>query len=1227
MHLYALGLTAGGGCGGAVYGNFSGDAKAHEVVVNHGARLELLRCDGNGVRSLCVAEAFGVCRSVRALRPSGATKDVLVVGSDSGQLAVLSYEAKAGRFVRTHCEKYGKSGCRRAVAGQYIAVDPSGRAIMVAAVEKQKLVYMVTRDNAERLVIASPLEAHKQETLTFACEALHVGLDNPVFACLEVNYAAAASGQPATKSLVLYEVEEGLNHVVRKSVRPTLRSGNMLVPVPGGADGPGGVFVCGDGWIEYQPGVSGPSEREQAEGYLRVALPRRDDVPVDRGVLIVSHVLTHRKLKDRVILFFLLQNEYGDVYRLDLELSEDRQTLNGFSIKYFDTLPVARSLCLTKRGFLFLAAECGGHKLYKLDAKLGADEDTARVAASRVKPDLAGAVAATASGASVSFAPRPHRNVHFLDALDSLAPCTAMQVEEMFGEDRKQIMLACGRGSRSSVRVLRYGLEVTELASSPLPGTPGAVWTIRAAADEPETGDKYIVVTFGNVTLVLSVGETVEEAVGTGLVTTKKTLAIKRAASGGIVQVCDDGVRIAKDGASTVIFNASSGKRIDCAALNERQLAIALEGGRIHYFELDEAGSFSEKAVHEAGEDIKCLAIGALPPGRTRSPFLSLGTFSNSVEMLSLRPDNLMKQLSMQALPDQPASICIVELEGVGLTLAVGLRNGHLVRSVIDEANGTVVDSRTTFLGNMPVRCYSVQLPVEAGLDKRQTGLLALSSRPALAFAYHGQPKLVPLSYRQLSHACNFESDLCDGFVAVAENSLRILTIDDLTADFNAKTIPLRYTPRALLRYRNNLVTLEGDHNVLPRDDDGTQAPPQQNGAMSDAEDDEEDMNEEELRAAKMVTVQQTGLPKAGKGNTGHWASLVRVLNPATSASTVIPLDADELALCSTVIGDVLVVGTVVGLELHPQRHRKARLRTFKFTPSGTPNLLKLELIHITDVEGQNMPRAICTLSDEFIAVGIGSLVRVYSVGSRKLLRKTETRCGQTSICVLQARGDRVFASDAAASTTVLKFTASDLTLTAVADDLVPRLSVATEVLDYDTVAGSDKLGNFFVLRVPADLDAGDLGALRTANLWEQTRSGGGAPNKLDALTNYYLGELVTSLRKSAIVQGRAEALIYSTTMGSVGCLIPFATKSDVEFFSLLEMHLRSLDDLSLVGRDHLAYRSCFAPVKGVIDGVLCEQFKILPADKQDVIAKELDRTPAEVIKKLEDMRTLVLLA
>ena len=45
-----------------------------------------------------------------------------------------------------------------------------------------------------------------------------------------------------------------------------------------------------------------------------------------------------------------------------------------------------------------------------------------------------------------------------------------------------------------------------------------------------------------------------------------------------------------------------------------------------------------------------------------------------------------------------------------------------------------------------------------------------------------------------------------------------------------------------------------------------------------------------------------------------------------------------------------------------------------------------------------------------------------------------------------------------------------------------------------------------------------------------------------------------------------------------------------------------------------------------MIDGDLCEQFAALEAGKQRSIALELDRAPADILKKLDEMRARIAL-
>ena len=135
--------------------------------------------------------------------------------------------------------------------GEYLVADPKGRTLTIGAIERQKFAYKVSRDN-QTLSISSPLEAHRNNTLTLAMVAVDNGLENPQFACLEIEYGEADDAQAAVvtgkaqKVVALYEVDLGLHHVVRKSVEPVPESAHALIAIQGGADqgGPGGVIVA-----------------------------------------------------------------------------------------------------------------------------------------------------------------------------------------------------------------------------------------------------------------------------------------------------------------------------------------------------------------------------------------------------------------------------------------------------------------------------------------------------------------------------------------------------------------------------------------------------------------------------------------------------------------------------------------------------------------------------------------------------------------------------------------------------------------------------------------------------------------------------------------------------------------------------------------------------------------------------------------------------------------------
>lgn len=128
--------------------------------------------------------------------------------------------------------------------------------------------------------------------------------------------------------LTYYELDLGLNHVTRKWAQETDRGANALVPVPGPeAGGPGGVLVLTENWVLWE---------HQDRDTVRTPIPRRSDLPDERGLLLISHAV-HRQ---RNIFFVLAQSELGDLYKITLTYNRSPTSIVEVSdlvVKYFDT--------------------------------------------------------------------------------------------------------------------------------------------------------------------------------------------------------------------------------------------------------------------------------------------------------------------------------------------------------------------------------------------------------------------------------------------------------------------------------------------------------------------------------------------------------------------------------------------------------------------------------------------------------------------------------------------------------------------------------------------------------------------------------------------------------------------------------------------------------------------------------------------------------------------------
>jgi len=1298
-------------------GNFTG-AKRNEFVVARGQTLELLRNEGGRVYSVASQSTFGWIRAMVRFRLHGQDFDHVIVGSDAGTLTVLRFDSGKAEFVAAQCEVFGHTGCRRITPGQYVAADPRGRAVMIAALEKGKLVYLLNREETA-LTIGSPLEAHKSHTIVFDVVGVDVGLDNPIFAALEVDYGDAdadPTGEAAAatpKLLVHYELDLGLNTVTRKWSRETDRGANALVQVPGGDDGPGGVLVLAENWVLYE---------RPDQPTVRTPVPRRADLPPERQLLLTA--ATMHKLKPGHF-FFLLQSEYGDLYKATLTWSVEGEgkRVSDLTVQYFDTVPPAISLCVTRTGGLFTASEFGDHMFYQFRS-LGEDDATAARAAALKDLD----VAPTDGEVEVElamFAPRPLTNLRKVAEIPSLAPIVdakmvvpqaalaaaaaaaaaaaggagaasadalALAAAAALGSGATApfIAAACGRGPRSTLRLLREGLSVAEIAVSAMPPGASTVFTVptsNVAADAAGAGGdaaaittRYVLIAFKEATLVLSVGATVEEASSreTGISDAATTLAVQLLSNDSLLQVQPTCMRLiaGSSGAKRVSEWRAPGKRtITHAATNPRQVLLALSGGELIYFEMDEHGKLDERERKTLSSEVTALALGDVPRDRLRAAHAAVADAANAVRVLSLDPSAPLTQVAAQASKAPVESLAIAQLGSADAAadsrpqLFIGTSTGVLTRLTLDPMTGAITDPRSRFLGVRGIRLARVTVD-------GSTAMMAVSSRPWLVYHTLGTVHTSPLSYEALDSVAAFASpDVAEAVVAVAGSTMRIFTPLHLGERFNTHSLPLRHTPRRIALHPATpalAAVIETDHNALtiatrtgaseaPASGASGGAASSSGGGAGGGDDMDMDVDGDDMDVgsddegkggkasapavpplatdptippsslttpgelesgdgtpvtdpqAEGLDPRRIGVPVAG--NPDAWSSCIRLvdLTAVTAAEEgavlsthhaathhLIDLPQDEAAVSLAWVpfsgreGDLyLLVGTVTGLSFHPRKHRGGAVRTYRLVEvevavdatgrelaptdagrAGTRRAKRLQFVHTTPVE--DMPLAIAPCLGR-VLVGVGRSLRLYDLGRRRLLRKCENNSFPTVIHSLHTSVDRIFVGDAADSVLFAKYRRSHNTITVFADDPIARHVTALLPLDHDTVAGGDKFGNVWVLRVPTEA-SDEVDAAGGAGIASDARALGGAHHKLEQVAQFFVGEPVTALQKG-VLAGGTESLFYTTFGGAVGALMPLSSREDVDFLTGLQLDMRTQPH-SVVGRDHLAFRSTYVPMK-----------------------------------------------
>lgn len=1205
LYLYNLTLKHPSLAHKCIVGQFSAEKKTQEVVLATSTTIEIYRPnpETGKLKRLMVQNAFAIVQDIEKIRITGTQKDLLIITSDSGKIVVAEFEVESSKFVPIVQEPHSKNGLRRVTPGEYLCVDPDNRAVMIAAVERNKLVYKVEMENESgSLELSSPLESATKDTLTLNLCALDTNYENPVWAALEVNYLdyEDKSYDPTLSPILLnyYELDQSINHIVQKKSKPDLDpSANLLVPLPAPF---GGVIVCCNSFLIYESAPGGSRK------YLR--LPRRRN----SEDLIVTSFFVHKLKKNDF--FILLQTSLGDLFKITVDTDKHSESIAKLYATYFDSIPICKSIVVLKSGFLF-ANTTDSNKLFYQFENLGETNDST-VSSVDEMLDLA---------PFKYFVPQGLKNLALVEVLESLSPLVDSSMLETytpnFPDPLKQLVTL---SSNPYMKTLTYGVPFSELVSSPVPISPTSIFTTKLS--DKSVNDDYLVLStsLSSKSMVLSIGEVVEEVNDSGFVLDQHTIAVQQIGKNSVVQIHPNGIRHichsfdeSGDIVDKKITNwfPPAGIVILHASANNEQVLIGLSNRDVCYFEIDPSDdqlTEYQERFEVPGGSITSLAIATnfVHENERKSKFAVIGSLDETIQVISLMEHNCLDVVTLQALSANSCSLLLMPMDKNTYFAHIGMVNGIYVRVNIDISSGKLGDTRLKYLGTQPVSLKSLALP-----NLKQSGILAISSRPWIGyFNNEFKFKLTPvIDLNILDGASFFSEDIgVESVVGIRKGELTIFTIGseesegfDLTNDFTVSLIKLRYAPRKQIKdtESKSFFVIESEFNVKS---------PYSKSTEVDAD-----------------YFDIFGYEK----EKNLWASCLQIVDLNESeVSQTYEFENNEclLSLCLAKFKDdeYLMVGTTKNLIFSPPSNDGSLIYTFKIKRNRS-KIPEIELLHKTDVDLQ--PSSLCVFHDKML-VGMGGQLRLYEMGRKQLLRKSTSRFDflRRVNKIHHLAGDIVVVGDSSESVSLMTFDHSKNQFNAFCNDTTKRQITSFELLDNRTVIAGDRFGNIFVNRIPRPVaEQIDNNVL----LKFQEDSLGASSSRLIKICDFYVQDIVTSLQKGSFVVGGTESIIYTGIQGTVGLLLPLATNQEVELLITLENLLRdyfndAFDDFdktkngpNLAGKEHIKFRGYYNSVKNVIDGDFIERFYELNQSAKIKIAGKLNRTPREVERKIYDLR------
>jgi len=1105
------------------------------LIIGRNTRIEILSVSPEGLRSLREFSINGSIEIMKLFRPAGAEKDRLFIVTKKHHAMILEVEGEGASF----------DIVTRAYGDVRDKIGKKSETGTLAVIDPESRVIGLRLYDSLFKVI--PLEKDQAELKAFniRIEELQVydiqflhGVAQPTIVLLhqDIHGRHLKTHELSLKEKEFVKVAWKQDNVEREAA--------MLIPVP---EPHGGVIIIGTESITYHNGT-------------------------------MNHAIAPANMQESTIVAYANVDPNGSRYLLGdmaghlfMLLIEKEERMDGSSVvkdlklELLGETTIAETMTYLDNGYVYIGSRLGDNQLVRLNAE----------------QDAAGSY------------------VTVVDTFTNLGPILDMVVVDLERQGQGQLVTCSGGFKEGSLRIIRNGIGIHELASIDLPGIKG-MWPLKVGGAEK---DNTLVLSFVEQTRVLTItGEEVEETEIAGFVSDQQTFHTGNTEHGQIVQVTPGSVRLVCPASHQLVdeWTPPEGKLISVCGSNATQL-LAASGSVLFYLEIH-GGKLVLAGDATLEHEVACIDLTPTDEASSRTQVASVGLWTDiSVRLIKLPS---LEEVTREYLGGEiiPRSILTAKFEGTQYLLCA-LGDGSLFYFLVTPS-GTLTDKKKVTLGTQP----TVLRKFRTG---SVTNVFACSDRPTVIYSSNQKLVFSNVNLKEVKHMCPLNSEAYKDSLALAtDTTVTIGTIDEIQK-LHIRSVPLGESPRRICYQEETSTFGVISCRMDIHDKNGLQ--PSRQSASTQAMSSTTSNSLSALARSGQANVQ------AEYGQEQEVFSLLVIDQHTFEVFHAHQLMQQECAtsILSCKLGDDPTPYFIVGTGFtHPEESEPKTGRIIIFSWAEG------KLTQVAEKEIKGAAYSMNSFNGKLLAC-INSTVRLWEWTQEKELR---LECSHfNNIIALHAKtsGDFILVGDLVRSMTLLQYKTMEGSFEEIARDYCPNWMTAVEILDDDTFLGAENNNNLFVCQ----RDAG-------ANTDEERQ-------QMQEVGQIHIGDMVNVFRHGSLVmQNLGDSTIPHTgcvLFGTVNGSIGLVTQLPQDFYELLlELQKRLTKAIKSVGRiEHSVWRSFQSDKKdesceGFIDGDIIESFLDLDRVSMTEVVGGLQRSDAsgmkvpigvdDIIKIVEDL-------